>query len=222
LRRRGGFSWPCGSSSETSPGKAANFSWEPPAAFTRIVEWMRGLRPIFAVVLLGASLVAVSVPAHAADDAVQFFHNIDVTPDTPVHDAVCFFCNVRVSGKVTGDIVVFFGNVHIDGEAQHDVVNFFGNVTATDNSSIDHDLVSMMGAIRLGENVSVGEDMVCLFGSVHGPSSVHVSGDRVGIPGVVLFIPFVVLFLIVFAIVQAFRAHQRRRYMAGYPLPPRF
>jgi hypothetical protein len=184
---------------------------------------MRSLRPILGVILLGAGLAAMAAPARADDDAVQAFHDIEVTPDTPVHDAVCFFCNVRVSGKATGDIVVFFGDVHIDGEAEHDVVTFFGSVMATDDSSIDHDLVNMFGSIRLGENVSVGEDMVCLFGSVHAPSSVHVRGDRVGIPGLVLCIPLLVFLLVFFVIAHEFQAYRRRRQMAaGYPFPPRF
>ncbi len=90
-----------------------------------------------------------------SEDAVQFFRNINVTPDQPVKDAVCFFCSVRVEGNVNGDIVVFFGNVRLNGQAHHDVVNFFGSVPAADNSSIGGDLVSFFGYVRLGENVSV-------------------------------------------------------------------
>ena len=170
--------------------------------------------------LLGAALAAAAAPAHANQDTVQFFRSINVTSDTPVHDAVCFFCSVHVDGKVMGDIVVFFGDVRINGEAHHDVVNFFGHVSAADNSTIGGDLVSMFGGIRLGENVSVGKDMVCMFGNVRAPSSASVHGDRVGIPAQILLIPLLVIVLIVFLIVNAVRSHRRRQFMAGYPFPP--
>ena len=109
--------------------------------------------------LAAALALACILPAHADRDTVQFGNNINVTPGNPVHDAVCFFCSVRVEGKVNGDIVVFFGSVHLAGDAHHDVVNFFGNVTADDNSSIDGDMVSFFGSVRLGENVTVGKDL---------------------------------------------------------------
>jgi hypothetical protein len=188
----------------------------------RIVGYMRRLWPILATTLLGAALAATATPAHAEQDAVEFFHNISVTPDAPVHDAVCFFCSVHVDGQVMGDIVVFFGNVRIDGEAHHDVVSFFGHVTAADNSSIGGDLVSMFGGIRLGENVSVAKDMVCMFGTIHAPSSVKVHGDRTGIPGMILSIPLFVILLVILVIAYEFRNHHRRQMMAGgYPFPPR-
>ena len=171
--------------------------------------------------LAAAALAAAAVPAHANRDAVQVFNTIDVTPDTPVHDAVCFFCSVHVDGQVLGDIVVFFGNVRLNGQAHHDVVNFFGHITVSDNSSIDHDAVSIFGGIRLGENAHVGRDMVCIFGSVHAPGSATVGGDRVGIPGLILYGPIFIIFLIVWFVVHELRAGQRRRWMAGgYPYPP--
>ncbi len=183
---------------------------------------MPGIRRILAVFVVVAALAAAAVPAHANQDAVQFFNNIDITPDTPAHDAVCFFCNVQADGEVAGDIVVFFGNVYLNGQAHHDVVNFFGHITATDNSSIEHNAVSIFGGIRLGENAHVGRDMVCIFGSAHVPPSATVGGDRVGIPGLILYGPAIVIFLIVWVIMREVRCSRQRRWMAGgYPYPPR-
>ncbi|HWB95261.1 MAG TPA: hypothetical protein VG672_01125, partial [Bryobacteraceae bacterium] len=87
---------------------------------------------IRAVSLFAAVLVLIAPYARAEQDAVQFFHNFEVTPDAPVGDGICFFCNVHVEGKVEGDIVVFFGSVYLNGDASHDVVDFFGKVAAAD------------------------------------------------------------------------------------------
>lgn len=167
-----------------------------------------------------AALAEGGIPAHAEQDTVQFFRDINITADIPVHDAVCFFCSVHADGEVRGDIVVFFGNVRLNGMAHHDVVNFFGHVSAADHASIGGDLVTIFGGIRMGNDVSVGKDVVCLFGSVRAPSSTHVNGDRVGISEMVLMIPLIIIALIVFMISNVVRNHRRRQFMAGYPFPP--
>jgi hypothetical protein len=178
-------------------------------------------RKMLAACLLGAAVMAAAaMPARAEDDAVEFFNNIVVTPDAPVKDAVCFFCSVHVDGKVDGDIVVFFGNVRLNGDAHHDVVNFFGNVTAADNATVGGDLVSFFGNVRLGENVSVGQDLTCIFGQIHGAGTAIVHGDRVAIPGIVLYLPVMAVFLVVFVLVHELRAYRRRQMMQGYPFPP--
>jgi len=182
---------------------------------------MPGARSILGGLLLTAALAAAATPARANQDAVQFFRNIRVTTDTPVHDAVCFFCNVRVEGKVTGDIVVFFGGVRLNGEAEHDVVNFFGSISAADDATIRHDMVSIFGSMRLGENVTVGHDLVCIFGAVHAPGSVTVLGDRVEVLDLIFTLPAFVIFLVVVAILHERRAYRRRLLAQGYPFPPR-
>jgi hypothetical protein len=182
---------------------------------------MPGSRSILGVLLLAAFALTAVTPVRADRDSVQFFRGINVTPDAPIADAVCFFCNVHVDGHVTGDIVVFFGNIRIDGQAHHDVVNFFGHITAADNSSIGDDAVSIFGGVQLGENTHIGQDLVCIFGSVHAPPSATVGGDRVGIPGLVLYAPLIVIFLLIWVIAHELRASRRRRWMAsGYPFPP--
>jgi hypothetical protein len=169
--------------------------------------------------LFMAALALAAVPARADEDAVQFFHDIEVTQDTPVQDAVCFFCNVEVNGKVDGDIVVFFGNVRLNGEANGDLVKFFGNVTAADNSSVSGDLVSFFGNVRLGENVSVGQDLTCFFGDIRAARSATIHGDRVDIPGIVLYLPVLVLAFVIWLIMHELRT-RRDRMMMQYPYPP--
>lgn len=168
------------------------------------------------VALLAAAFAFTSAPAHADQDAVHFFSDIHVTPDAPVSDAVCFFCNVRVDGKVTGDIVVFFGGVHLSGDAQHDVVNIFGSVRADNNASIEDDLVSIFGNVSLGENVTVGKDVVSIFGLFRAPASVSIGGDRTVMQGWILFVPLLIVLILIVAIVSKYRAYRRRLATSGY------
>jgi hypothetical protein len=177
------------------------------------------IRRVLAFTLLCAAFA--STRAHAEEDAVQFFSNIDVSPASTVHDAVCFFCSVNLEGKATGDVVVFFGNTHIATNAEHDVVNFFGNITADDNATIDHDMVSMFGNIRLGENVHVGQDLVAMFGTLHAGNNVSVDGDRVVQPAFIFYGPLIFLVVVLILIIREFRAYRRRVFLRGYGFPPR-
>jgi len=178
------------------------------------------IRRLLAFGFVCAALAAASPCARADEDAVQFFHNIDVSRDQPVGDAVCFFCNVHLQGKATGDIVVFFGNSRIDGTVNGDVVTFFGNVSAADGSSIGGDLVSIFGSARLAENVSVNGDFVTVFGVAHAPSSASIHGDHVTLSPWIIFGPLLVIFLIVFVIVHEIRTRRQRQFVQNYPLPP--
>ena len=175
---------------------------------------------VLAICLFAGAMMAASTPARANQDQVQFFSNIEVTHDSPAGDAICFFCSVHAEGEVRGDIVVFFGNVHLDGQAHHDIVNFFGKVTAADNSTIGGDLVSFFGGVHLGEHVTVHQDVVAMFGSYHVPSSASIGKDRVVFSPVIFFAPLLVFVLILFVIVHEVQAARRRRYLAGYPMPP--
>ena len=177
-------------------------------------------RRLFCLCLLGAALGALSLPAHASKDEVQFGSTIHVPRDASIHDAVCFFCDVNAEGVVEGDIVVFFGDVHIGNAANHDVVNFFGNINADDNAHIGQDMVSMFGSVRLGEDVSIGKDLVAVFGGVRAADSVSVGGDRVVEPAWLFWAPLFVIALVVIVVVREFRAHRRRAFMR-YPIPPR-
>ena len=177
------------------------------------------IRYILALTLLSA--VFAPAAARAEHDEVQFFANIHVGPDSTIHDAVCFFCNVDIEGKATGDVVVFFGHTHIASEAHHDVVNFFGKVTADDNATIYHDLVSMFGSVSLGENVHVGQDLVAVFGSLHAGDGVTVDGDRVVQPAWIFFAPLFFFIAVIVLIVREFRAYRRRVFLRGYGFPPR-
>lgn len=100
---------------------------------------MPGKWSIFAALLIAAAAFVAGPAAARADDddAVTFFGNIEVTPDTPVRDAVCFFCSIRVEGKVNHDMVVFFGNVRLNGQVGHDSVSFSAAYTPTTTPQLD-------------------------------------------------------------------------------------
>jgi hypothetical protein len=170
--------------------------------------------------LLLAAMGLSPVCAHAANDAVQFGSDINVSADRTVHDAVCFFCSVHIEGEVTGDVVVFFGGVYIDGKAERDVVNFFGRTRLADNTIVGRDLVNFFGSVRSGENAQVGRSLVIIFGSLHAPASLSIGKDRVVQPGWLLWIPFLIFAGIIIVVVNAIRAWQRRRMYSGYPIPP--
>jgi len=171
--------------------------------------------------LLLAVIALVSVPAYAADDAVQFGSDITASPDHPVHDAVCFFCSVHADGDVSGDIVVFFGGVNLNGTAHQDVVNFFGRTRLSDGAVVQRDLVNFFGSVRAGENSQVGGSLVIIFGNLRAPVSLSVGKDRVMLPGWILWIPFLIFASILIIVVRAFRAWQwRRRMYVGYPAIP--
>ena len=177
-------------------------------------------RKILALLLFTGALVSTPSFARADDDAVQFFHDIEVTPDTPTHDAVCFFCTVNADGRINGDTVVFFGDVRLNGDAKKDVVDFFGSVSAAEGSTIGGDLVSFFGSVRLGDNVRVHKDVVAMFGTVHAPPSVSFGHNRVVFSPWIFFGPLFVFFLIIYLIVHEIRMRRMRHFAAGYPMPP--
>jgi predicted acyltransferase (DUF342 family) len=177
-------------------------------------------RRLLYLCLLSAALGALTLPAHASKDEVQFGSAIHVPRDASIHDAVCFFCDVDADGVVEGDIVVFFGDVHVGNAANHDVVNFFGNIKADDNAHIGQNVVSMFGSVRLGEDVAIGKDLVAMFGSIRASDSVSVGGDRVVEPAWLFWGPLMVIALVVILVVREVRNHRRRVFMR-YPIPPR-
>ena len=177
------------------------------------------LRALFFSSLL-AALALFPATALASSDAVQFGSDINASADTPVHDAICFFCSVHVDGEVTGDIVVFFGDVHIEGKAERDIVNFFGQTRLSDNAMVGRDLVNFFGGVRAGENVQIGRSLVVMFAGLRAPESLSVGKDRVVQSAWLFWGPMIILAVIIIAIVKEVRARQRRRMLAGYPFPP--
>src|SRR5580704_531515 len=89
--------------------------------------------------LLAAGLVLSAAPAHADEDTVHFFNDINVPAGDTVRDAVCILCSVHIDGEAKHDIVAILGSVQVNGHADRDVVSIIGGVTVGDNASIDRD-----------------------------------------------------------------------------------
>jgi hypothetical protein len=172
-----------------------------------------------AFLLLTAVAFLFAAPAQASRDAVQFASDIIVPQGQSVHDAVCFFCSVKVDGTAEHDIVVFFGSVQIAGQANHDIVDFFGDIHVGPGASVGHDLVNFFGTTRLAENAAVGNDVVSMFGAMRVADTAAITGNRVVEPFFLLLIPLGILAAFVFGIVALVR-RVRQPPFPGYPFPP--
>ena len=152
----------------------------------------RLLLPLFAVLLLSLS----ASKAHADGDRVSFMRDITVASDEDAQDTVCFLCSIRIEGPVHKDAVAFLGSIHADAPIEGDAVVFLGNIT-------------------LGPDARVGKDCVVFLGSVRQHGTGQVGKDLVQFPLVLLALPVLLLFGLVFLI----RALIRRPYVS-YPMPP--
>jgi hypothetical protein len=150
------------------------------------------------MVALALAVVGLfATEARAEDDAVHFGDPIQVAQGESVHNAVCFFCSVRVDGEATENVVSFFGDVRVRGDVRGNVVNFFGDV-------------------RLDEDAAVGGDTVEMFGRVSRAGSASIGGQRVVMPAWIFWVPFLLLCLGIAFIKQEIRMARRQRFIRGY------
>jgi hypothetical protein len=68
--------------------------------------------------------------------------------------------------------------------------------------------------------VAVEHDLTCIFGDIRGVNSASVHGDRVAIPGLVVYVPTLVIVLVFWVILHELRGRRQRRMMMQYPYPP--
>jgi hypothetical protein len=137
-----------------------------------------------------------ALKAHADGDRVSFMHDITVASDEEAEDIVCFLCSIRVEGPVHKDAVAFLGSIHADAPIEGDAVVFLGNIS-------------------LGPEARVGKDCVAFLGSVNQHGTGQVGKDLVQFPLVLLFIPFLLLFFLIYVI----RTLVHRAYVP-YPMGP--
>ncbi len=152
----------------------------------------RVVLPIFAVFLFAIS----ALNARAEGDRVSFMHDITISSDEDVQDAVCFLCSIHIEGLVHQDAVAFLGSIHADAPIQGDAVVFLGNIS-------------------LGADAHVGGDCVAFLGSVMQHGSGQVGQDLVQFPLALILVP--ICFFI--GLVYLIRSLVRRAY-APYPMPP--
>jgi hypothetical protein len=149
------------------------------------------------VTLFALSLLAAAVPrAHANDDRVSFLHSIDVAEGEEAHDTVCILCSIRINGAVHGDAVAILGSIRSNGP-------------------VDGDTVAILGNVNLGRDARVGGDCVAVLGSVRQSGSNQIGKDIVQLPFVLILIPVLIFFFIIYLIrTLVWRSR------LPYPMPP--
>jgi hypothetical protein len=131
--------------------------------------------PRLLTVLALVALIAAPAFAQSAHERTQFGHDIVIGPDEQSGEAVCFGCNVRVRGHVTGDVTTFGGNVVLE-----------------DTGEIAGDITSFGGSVRLNGPVKVNGDLTVFGGRIHRDSSALVGGDVTNFGGGIwIFLIFV-------------------------------
>jgi hypothetical protein len=116
---------------------------------------------LFVAALCGAAF------ADGPHERAQFGHDIYVGPDEEVTEVTCMGCNVRIRGKVQGDVTTFGGNIAVE-----------------DEGDVGGDTTAIGGSVRLDKGASVKE--VTVFGGrLRRDPSATVNGDVTALSGAV-------------------------------------
>jgi hypothetical protein len=130
---------------------------------------MRFLHSLAVRVSLGGLLFAALCASGFADsphDRTQFGHDIFVGPGEELTEVTCFGCNVRIRGKVQGDVTIFGGNIVIEdqGEVGGDLTTFAGDVRLDKGGKIS-DLTVFAGRVHRDPGATVNGDITAFSGS---------------------------------------------------------
>jgi hypothetical protein len=151
----------------------------------------------FLIAISAMLLLAAAVPrARADEDRVSFFHDITISEGDQTKDLVCILCSIRNDGEVHGDVVALLGSIHSNG-------------------SISGDTVTILGNINLGTDARIGGDCVAVLGDIGHHTSNQIGRDAVQLPLILLLIPALFLFALVYGI-RALVGRAR----GPYPMPP--
>lgn len=120
-------------------------------------------------VLIAFAVVAAIPSASAADsshDRTQFGHDITLGVGEQASEVTCFGCNVRIRGKVQGDVTAFGGSVVIEegGEVGSDLTAFGGNVRLDKDAKVDSGVTVFGGKIYRDPQASVAGDVTVFAG----------------------------------------------------------
>ena len=167
-------------------------------------------RRFLAICLFGTALAVAAAPARADQDAVQFFRNIEVTPDAPVHDAVCFFCSVHVDGKVERRHRRLLRQRASRTARPTTTWSTFSAASRPPTTPPSAATWFRSSAPCAWARTSPWpRTLVAMFGVVHTPPVVSIGKDRVIFSPWIFFGPLLVIFLVIF--------HHRPR--GPYPPP---
>ncbi|HEY0264401.1 MAG TPA: hypothetical protein VGC07_07745 [Granulicella sp.] len=157
---------------------------------------------MFAPLLLSALLVAVVVPASAADEnsgrSLSSVGGNITTPASGVDDVSCVFCSVDVRGDVRGSVSVVFGNLTIEpGQSVHEEVSVVG------------------GDLTLRRDAQIGGDMSLVAGELHQEPGASIRGDQSSLSSrwwlLIFAVPFLLLAGVIWLIVWLVRLQRGPR-----------
>lgn len=98
--------------------------------------------------VLGALLLAPSLPVVGSPNVVHFGHNILLPLEQRFHNASCILCSADVEGRTTGSVRVFAGNVFLNGVVAGNVMVFGGNVTLANGAKVGGRVVIFGGHLH--------------------------------------------------------------------------
>jgi hypothetical protein len=110
--------------------------------------------------LLAAVALCSALPAAAAGDRTHYVRTIVIEVGETPDDVLCYFCSVRVRGKVSGDVIAVGGDVDVEGAVAGDVVAAGGAVRIHSGAKIAGDAVAVGGPVRRDPQSQVSEDVV--------------------------------------------------------------
>jgi len=105
--------------------------------------------------------------ADSAHERAQFGHDIYVSPDEEVSEVTCMGCNVRIRGKVQGDVTTFGGNIAVEdqGEVGGDTTAIGGSVRLDKGASVK-EVTVFGGRLRRDPSATVNGDVTALSGAI--------------------------------------------------------
>ena len=124
---------------------------------------------LFRALLCAMFVAALSgtVFADSAHERAQVGHDIYVGPDEEVTEVTCMGCNVRIRGKVQGDVTTFGGNIAVEdqGEVSGDTTAIGGSVRLDKGASVN-EVTVFGGRLRRDPSATVNGDVTALSGAV--------------------------------------------------------
>jgi cytoskeletal protein CcmA (bactofilin family) len=104
------------------------------------------------------SLAAFGGNSH---DRTQFRNDITIGPNDEATEVTCFGCNVRVRGRVSGDVTTFGGSIQIEDQAEvnGDATSFAGGLRLDGGAKVDGDVTVFGGKLRRDSAASIGGDV---------------------------------------------------------------
>ena len=104
--------------------------------------------------LLTLLLAATASFAQPEADQTRWFSNIVIPAGHEVEEATCFFCSIRVEGKL-GEATTQYGDIVVSGTIIGGATAIGGGVQLYDGAQVQGDTLSVFGDTVLGPNAKI-------------------------------------------------------------------